>query len=137
LAIHASMEKKYIDMRSKYYICDKEPFYSVLQSLSDYSSPNYALYDPLPRGAVLAVCDLKDCFEILTTFSTPEQIRRPEVACVVGFLPISDQERAFGNYTPGRFMWILENIRELKHPIPAKGALGLWEWTPPQDLEFK
>jgi len=37
-------------------------------------------------------------------------------------------ERGFGIYRPGRFMWILENIKALQEPVPAKGHQGLWEW---------
>lgn len=117
LAIHASMEKKYIDMRSKHYICHEEPFYHVL---TEYYQPRVITpWYILPKGMVVAICDLMDCKRILSRYF------------------ISDQEKAFGDYTPGRYMWFLENIRELKHPIPAKGALGLWNWTPPQNLEFK
>jgi hypothetical protein len=42
--------------------------------------------------------------------------------------PIPEPERSFGDYSPGRFMWLLTNIRALPEPIPAKGALGLWEY---------
>jgi hypothetical protein len=115
LAIHASKEKKYIDMRSKYYVCDEEPFYSVLME-SHKDGPWYKI---LSRGAIIATCELQGCFKI-------EE----------GLL-LKRQERLFGDYTPGRFRWMLENVRELKHPILAKGALGLWDWTPPGDLEFK
>ncbi len=42
---------------------------------------------------------------------------------------ISAQEEAFGDYSPCRFAWFLEDVKELDKPVPAKGALGLWEWT--------
>jgi hypothetical protein len=42
--------------------------------------------------------------------------------------PLTDQERAFGDYTPGRFAWLLANVKALPEPIPAKGALGLWNY---------
>lgn len=37
-----------------------------------------------------------------------------------------------GDYEPGRFAWIFEDVIDLPEPIPAKGALGLWEWTEPE-----
>jgi len=43
-------------------------------------------------------------------------------------LEISDQERAFGDYTPGRYGWLLEDVRQLSHPIMAAGALSLWNY---------
>lgn len=42
---------------------------------------------------------------------------------------ISQQELAFGDYSPGRFAWLLRNVRVLGAPIRAKGALGLWNAT--------
>ena len=42
--------------------------------------------------------------------------------------PLTSQERAFGDYTPGRYAWLLSDVRPLAAPIPAKGQLGLWRW---------
>jgi hypothetical protein len=41
---------------------------------------------------------------------------------------LSPSEKAFGDYTPGRYAWLLADVRRLPEPIPARGALGLWEW---------
>jgi len=41
---------------------------------------------------------------------------------------MTDQERAFGDYTPGRYAWLLANVRKLPEPIPCKGSLGLWNY---------
>lgn len=38
---------------------------------------------------------------------------------------------AFGDYTPGRWAWKIEDVELLPEPVPARGALGLWAWTPP------
>jgi len=64
----------------------------------------------LPRGAVIATCRLGGCL--------PTKIFSP-----------SGQEREFGDYGPGRFAWMLDSIVALPTPIPAKGALGLWDWV--------
>jgi activating signal cointegrator 1 len=37
-------------------------------------------------------------------------------------------ELPFGDYSEGRYAWLLEDVERLPVPIPAKGALGLWEW---------
>lgn len=110
LAIHAS--KRWPGFGKLILI--RQPFRSVLLPLGFHDPEAHAL------GAVVAICDLEACFKI-------DQ----------GPLLISDQEKAFGDYTPGRYMWLLDKVRELKHPIPAKGALGLWDWTPPGELKFK
>jgi hypothetical protein len=42
---------------------------------------------------------------------------------------------AAGNFTPGRFAWRVEMVRRLQAPIPTIGRQGLFNWTPPDDLE--
>ncbi len=39
---------------------------------------------------------------------------------------ISALERRFGDYCPGRYAWLLEDIEPLADPIPWRGALGLF-----------
>lgn len=73
----------------------------------------------LPLGKVIATAVVIDCF------STDGKIP-----------PLSDRELAFGNYAPGRSGWILEDVRPLAEPIPAKGALSLWEWTVPPGVRL-
>lgn len=46
-------------------------------------------------------------------------------------LRVSDQERALGNFGPGRAAWHLDTIRRFEKPIPARGLQGLWEWSDP------
>lgn len=56
------------------------------------------------------------------------------IAELVGIEPIfrdacfSKANRDFGDFTPGRWAWRLENVRRLEQPIPARGKQGLWEW---------
>lgn len=38
------------------------------------------------------------------------------------------EEKAFGDYTSGRFAWMLEDAEQFKKPIPARGMLNLWEY---------
>lgn len=61
----------------------------------------------MPLGVIVARCYLLDC--------------RP-----VEHMSVSEQERKYGDYSPGRYAWILTNIEQLE-PIPCKGMLGLWE----------
>lgn len=39
---------------------------------------------------------------------------------------LSDQERAFGHFAPGRHAWRLEEPHLLYQPRPWKGAQGVW-----------
>lgn len=42
---------------------------------------------------------------------------------------ISDQ-LPYGDWTPGRWAWRLDDIEPCCDPIPAKGKQGVWRWTP-------
>ena len=33
-----------------------------------------------------------------------------------------------GEYSRGRYAWILKNIKVLENPIPTKGHLGIWNY---------
>lgn len=65
----------------------------------------------IPFGAIVAVCDLVD------VRSTDELIHTEAVGTI---------ELNYGNYSPGRFGWLLENVRALTEPVPFKGAQGLF-----------
>jgi len=69
-----------------------------------------------PRGVVIATCRLMACV------STTELIGKS-----VYESDMTEQEEIFGNYEPGRWGWMLADIKACD-PIPAKGALGLWDW---------
>lgn len=77
--------------------------------------------DDLPRGCVLAIARFVRCI--------PGD--GPEAA------QLSAQERAFGIYGPGRYDWVLDDMRPLRELIPAQGMLGLWAWEPPADLDVR
>lgn len=89
----------------------------------------------LPLGAVVAVCDLTDVVPIVEYADACEDrcvqhnhgrlehwdqtwlLRREEGVDVSDQLP-------FGDFTPGRYAWLLENVRPVD-PVPMKGAQGL------------
>lgn len=104
----------------------------------------------MPLGAVVAVCDLVDVVPIVAGGDLPDPPCRhlrvaapgngPRLATVdyegrinLGGLgrprswglplPCSDQE-PFGDFTPGRYAWLLSNVRPID-PVPMKGAQGL------------
>lgn len=81
-----------------------------------YPTPNsHKLYEP-PYGCVIAVCELLDC--------------QPTEA-----LSVSAQERAVGDWSPGRWAWELDVVRVLPQPIPARGYQNIWNWTPPESSQ--
>jgi hypothetical protein len=74
----------------------------------------------LPTGLIISKCNLVDCVKVEQTDGLMAWLEKGYVA--------DDQEYPFGNYTPGRYGWILKDIEMLSAPIPAKGQLGLWEY---------
>lgn len=67
----------------------------------------------IPRGAIVAVARLTECL--------PTQEVRDR---------LSGLERHLGDFSYGRWAWLLADIRALDEPIPCLGALGLWEVPP-------
>lgn len=45
------------------------------------------------------------------------------------FLIVSEVQERYGDFTPGRFAWVLADIKRLPEPIPAVGHQRLWEWA--------
>lgn len=43
-----------------------------------------------------------------------------------GLERISEQEEAFGDYSPGRYGWLFSDPVMFENPLPIKGQLGLW-----------
>lgn len=53
-----------------------------------------------------------------------DEIEVPDGAALIR--DITDQV-PYGDFTPGRFGWVLADIQSFRQPIPAKGMLGLWD----------
>lgn len=97
-------------------LCDSERFFQALRPhVSGYTAKERAA--DLPRGVIVAVVELVDVW--------PTSALQLEDA--VGWGRSPDQERAFGDYSPGRFAWILRHRLNLHDGIPCRGALGLWD----------
>jgi len=109
-------------------LCYGEPFKSCLGMPADtellWRPPEPAwvkeakeIVDNLPRGFVIGQGRLVDC---IPANAADLSARFPRTFSVT--------EEMFGNYGPGRFAWIFEDLEMFFEFVPAKGALGLWEW---------
>jgi hypothetical protein len=78
-------------------------------------------YSSLRYGAIIAVADLVGCCPITMRNGVG-------LLCPPGHArqDVSAQETALGDYTPGRYGWVLDNARALATPIPYKGRQGLF-----------
>ena len=63
----------------------------------------------LPFGAIVAIVSIVDV--------------RPSEELE---LSVSAIERLYGNYEPGRFGWVLENVRPLREPVGCVGRQSIW-----------
>ena len=64
----------------------------------------------LPYGEVVAVARLADAVQC------PSERVRPN---------------AYGDFSRGRWAWILEDVHALKEPVSVRGRQGVWLWPPP------
>lgn len=83
----------------------------------------HGITDPnqLPTGCIVAVTQLFDCVQMIECEDSKLGVKVP------GY-KLTDQEYDFGYYEPGRFAWILANVRVPKEPIPARGRQRLWKF---------
>lgn len=68
----------------------------------------------LPRGAVIGTVEIVDCVPVEELVDS-----------------LDNRERLLGDYSPGRFAWVLQNPVMFKTPIPAHGKQGWWNWEEP------
>lgn len=104
LAIHAGLDDSALD------VVDVNSFYRA--AFKRHGDPAFTR---LSFGKVICVVDLVS------------------VVPVTHLCALTQQETTFGDYSPTRFAWRLENLRVLVEPIPVRGKQGLWEW--PVELE--
>jgi hypothetical protein len=108
-------------------LCLSEPFRTTLTA-AGYGNPGR-----LPRGAIVAVCELRDIARIDHYEPWPDESDPQSRGPFLNFgsrgepLP-AEPELSFGNYAPGRYAWLLADIRALPTPTRARGLPGLWEW---------
>jgi activating signal cointegrator 1 len=104
-------------------ICFEEPFAKALAA-AGYQPRHHSRSGNrwgLPLGHIIAVAWLESVWQI--NEHTQDRMRSLE-----------STEYAFGNYQPGRFVWTFSCSYRLSKPIPMRGALYIWQWTPPEDF---
>lgn len=98
----------------------------------------------LPLGAIVATCQLVDAVPMVgPNDALPADYDRGLIVtedALVLFGPndwwgdkpseervVTDQ-RPYGDFTPGRWAWLLADVKPVDPPVPARGSQGLWEW---------
>jgi len=97
------------------------PYFERL-SEAGYGSP-FAL----PLRAIVGVAEIDDVLQVphadmLPYYATDQTWRAPPI-------PERDtDEWHFGDFRPGRYLYLLTNIRRVSPPIATPGSRGLWIW---------
>lgn len=128
LAIHAA---KYIPPEAE-ELCLTVPFQKAFEAAGIKYNGDVPLNKILPRGVILGTCNLVSCLRIEDRLYHPPS-RKGGLLVYARPLP-KEPELSFGDYTPGRFAWVLEDVRQLPEPIPAVGRQSLWTWEPPKEI---
>lgn len=112
ILIHASRSSK-----EAQELCDKSPFAAYIKHWSD-----------LKFGFILGWCEIRGTG--LTDSMAAEIMHKKNFPAGT----FGDDEIHFGDYSPGRYAWLLKDAVKFETPIPWKGSLGLWNF-PDQELK--
>lgn len=111
-------------------ICLQEPFKSELKKLRFYIHA-YAgkkkIETNLPLGQIIGAIEVTECCMIYTPNPLSIIIHPWVNPKNTKTIYIRDPELSFGNYEPGRYVWLTQNPRVLKTPIPYKGGQGYYQ----------
>jgi len=73
----------------------------------------------LPRGVILATCQVIDvCPTVQKDLIAPPLLGSQPDSGLDGWTP-APHEHVFGDFTAGRFAWLLDHVTPLPKPIPA------------------
>jgi len=117
--IHAGKKDPYACMDEETAIIAEELFFKA--GLSCY-------FGALPLGAIIAVAELVGCYLIYHPSNQYGYVDDGVISGKIGFMPVSEQEQLFGDWSVGRYAWKLANVQMLDEPIPCRGQQGLWTY---------
>ncbi|MBZ9637590.1 ASCH domain-containing protein [Clostridium sp. FP1] len=117
IAIHAS---KNINKEGK-ESCLKHEFMKVLEDKYILINGNNKIQYNFNFGNIIAIGDLIACVQMKELYE--------DYAILENGMKVEGNELIFGDYTPGRYAWILDNIHLINKPLEVKGHLGLWNYN--------
>lgn len=117
LAIHAA-KRKVLDELRRLHACRNWKGAMGWTGAFDHD------FARLPFGGIVAIANLVDCRR--TEAFRVDELDIPRIPPTRGDA-FAWTERQMGNYEPGRYGWVLADIKPLQRPIPFKGAQLLFE----------
>jgi len=91
---------------------------------------------PPALGAVVAVARISACFRVLSAADCGHRLW-VAAAATPGGASVSPVEAVLGDLSPGRFAWLLADIRPLREPHPLRGRQGLWTLSAEEDRAIR
>lgn len=87
-------------------------------------------YIDLPRGAVVGTVEITGCEQVINMITRTNPVNgAPHPAAILSNgQEICGTQLAYGDFTPGRWVWMLKNPKMFETPVPAKGRQGFWNW---------
>lgn len=120
LAIHAGLSRRLLDDDAE------------INRLLDRNL--YWEESDLAFGAVVATCQLVTCVHLVSFCAAVEQdeLSYQELVvrklCGTARVPLPFEWILDHKHTTGPWCWVLDNVRPVRPPVPARGFQGLWEW---------
>ena len=112
IAIHAAKDRDKKGERIRHIVARAEQYGVVIPKME--------------FGAVIATADLVDCVLVDgDNVSVAYHIVNGKWLANGDY--VEGKELEFGDYTLGRYAWLLENVRPIT-PVLARGQQGLWNW---------
>lgn len=125
LAIHAA---KTYPAYARDFAEDSPATSALIAGMTRHHLPyRHEFPDDLPRGVIVAVACLVECRATGAIAASAAQPADPWPRAWV--MELSEQERAFGNFEPSRYGWMLEDVRPLAEPVACRGQQGIWPVT--------
>lgn len=104
-------------------LCGTDPFVNALFNAMGHDL-NFVAALKRECGHIIGQAELFDCVPV-------ESLWTESHSTMPAFLA-EEPERSFGDYSAGRFGWLMKNPIVFKKPIRCRGALSLW--TPPAEV---
>lgn len=99
-------------------IAEEEPFRSALEQAG------YRGFRDLPLGALLGTTRLVSVFKTHNGGEVMHDVKKGERA--LALIP-KGPERAFGDFTPGRYVWQLKDAIRYPEPLECRGHQGFFD----------
>lgn len=113
VAVHAG--KKWLNADGLFGLLNREIAYGkILETEYDRGIEHLKQATELVYGAVVGTVEIVDCVPVEEIMHT-----------------LTERERLLGDFSPGRFAWVLRNPIMFEKPIPARGQQGWWNWEEP------